>query len=186
MVPLSAAKRCLLAAITLGLMHNVAWAEDTQYKYNPRGELLLSSTLNGRQNTYAYDPAGNRTRVVSRNITPPTTQDKLYAGQGLTPGRALVSPDGRHSLLLQEDGNLVLYGPAGPRWATGTYHKLTAIAFFQHDANFVLYDAADQGLWGSGTNNAADSVLALQNDGNVVIYTSTGQPLWATNTSCPC
>ena len=48
----------------------------------------------------------------------------LTKGTTLPLDSALVSPDGRFSLVMQTDGNLVLYGPDRTfGWASNTYGK---------------------------------------------------------------
>ncbi len=46
-----------------------------------------------------------------------TTQDTLVAGSSLSTGQSLVSSNGRAKLILQGDGNLVLYTAAGKPWS---------------------------------------------------------------------
>jgi len=48
-------------------------------------------------------------------------------------------------LVFQPDGNLVLYGPTGAIWHTGTYGKGDVLAV-QNDANVVVYDAS-KAVW---------------------------------------
>lgn len=83
---------------------------------------------------------------------------------------SLVSPNGRHVLQAQEDGNLVLYTEGHPLWATGTHGHPGATAWHQPDGNLVVYDAERRPLWDSGTWHYPGSTLVVQDDGNVVIY----------------
>src|SRR4029453_12049110 len=46
-------------------------------------------------------------------------------------------------LVMQVDGNLVLYGTTGPLFATGTWGNPYAYACLQDDGNFVIYTVDD-------------------------------------------
>ena len=98
--------------------------------------------------------------------------------------QSIRSPDGHFILVMQGDGNLVLYGPSGALWSSTTNGSPGAYAGMQGtDGNLVVYNAQNQPLWSSGTAGHPDSRLAVQNDGNAVIYSPGGIALWATNTA---
>jgi hypothetical protein len=60
--------------------------------------------------------------------------------------RTQTSPDGLYSLIMQGDGNLVLYAQgSGARWSSGTYSP-GAIAWMQGDGNLVVYSQAGAAL----------------------------------------
>ena len=46
--------------------------------------------------------------------------DVLRAGESLGIDQKLTSSNGKYSLIMQGDGNLVLYAPSRPVWATRT------------------------------------------------------------------
>jgi len=108
----------------------------------------------------------------------------LPAGQTLTAGNELVSPNGAYVLLMQTDGNLVEYGPSGPMWSSNTPGSGTSNRLvMQTDGNLVMYTASGgvpfaTGEVGSGSND----YLAVQNDGNVVQYGG-GGAVFATNSA---
>ena len=110
--------------------------------------------------------------------------DRLESGQSLQVNESLTSAGGEHSLVLQEDGNLVLY-TAGqePVWATGTDGQEVATATMQEDGNFVLYAPGGEAIWASGTDGSGGATLVLQDDRNLVIYDASGGPVWASDTS---
>jgi hypothetical protein len=94
----------------------------------------------------------------------------MYMGGQLTPGQSLSSCDGRFDLILQADGNLVLYQGSTPLWASGTGGQHAARAAMQYDGNLVIYSASGQPLWTTGIRDCcAIFYLYLQNDGNLVI-----------------
>ncbi|MDA8230629.1 MAG: hypothetical protein M0006_04740 [Magnetospirillum sp.] len=107
----------------------------------------------------------------------------LTPGQQLLPGQAISSTNNGYELILQNDGNLVLYRTIDmkPLWATGTDGKAIQRAIMQGDGNFVLYFYNGSPAWASGTNGKPGSYLIMQDDGNAVIYWP-NDPLWATNT----
>ena len=113
---------------------------------------------------------------------PPTVCGTMVAGQSLGVGNQLTSCDGRFRLVLQGDGNLVLYkNGTQALWHTSTFGNAAHFAWMQPDGNFVLYNTAMQALWHAGTFGNPGAHLALQNDGNLVIYRN-GVALWHTGT----
>jgi hypothetical protein len=109
----------------------------------------------------------------------------IRAGQGITAGETFSSCNGKYTLAMQTDGNLVLYAnPYGaPLWSTST--SSAHLAIMQGDGNFVLYTAAGAPLWASNTAGTSADILSVQDDGNVVISRA-GTPIWSTNTCTSC
>src|SRR4051794_9473372 len=66
----------------------------------------------------------------------------LRRGQTLSVGQKIVSPNGQYTLIQQDDGNLVEYGPDGRAlWASDTFgSKFQAV--MQKDGNLVVYSAS--------------------------------------------
>jgi hypothetical protein len=110
----------------------------------------------------------------------------LASGATLTGGQELVSPDGRYSLIMQRDGNLVLYEGAvscltascsgDALWNSGTGGDAGAYVTMQSDGNLVVYYNGSA-AWNSSTWGFSGDYLQLQNDSNLVIYAS-GHPVW--------
>jgi hypothetical protein len=107
-------------------------------------------------------------------VTPPDC-GSLAPGQQIEHGQHVVSCDGRYSLEMQGDGNLVLYRDvntpsAKPIWATNT--STGRFAAMQGDGNFVLYDNREpaQPLFASNTADKSGAFLHLQNDGNLIVF----------------
>jgi hypothetical protein len=118
----------------------------------------------------------------------------LTREQSLGVEERIVSPNGGYQLVLQSDGNLVLYGlkgrvPGGATWATGTNGQGGKLAVLQSDGNFVLYGPSGRvlggALWSSRTNGQDVVSLNLQDDGNLVLYRRDGSAAWATDTVEP-
>jgi hypothetical protein len=107
-------------------------------------------------------------------------RDTLSATQQLTTGQSLVSRDGKNTLVMQADGNLVLYGPGRqPRWSTNSWNGLRSRLTLQPDGNAVLYTPGGPPLWDSRTWGNANVRMVVQDDGNLVVYAANGRALWS-------
>jgi PKD repeat protein len=109
---------------------------------------------------------------------PPVGANTLVAGRQLDPGQQLVSTDGRHRLVMQTDGNLVVYGPAGATWASHTGTRGTVL-IMQSDGNLVAYAPDGRAVWHTRTGGSAGARVVMQDDGNLVVYRANGTPAWA-------
>jgi hypothetical protein len=78
--------------------------------------------------------------------------DTLAAGRQLDSQQYLRSSDKRYGLLLQSDGNLVLYNGNAALWSTWTGGTGSTHAVMQSDGNFVVYTAGNSATWQAGTN----------------------------------
>jgi Fibronectin type III domain len=107
--------------------------------------------------------------------------DHLWAGDQLAPGEELRSANGRYSLTMQEDGNLVVYADDGrPLWHSRTWGQPGTRVQLQPDGNLVAYAADDRSAWHSATWGHSDLRLVMQDDGNLVLYADDGSPKWFT------
>jgi hypothetical protein len=109
------------------------------------------------------------------------------ANQCLRLGEYITSPDGKHFLIYQEDGDLVLYETLMHKqlWHTDTSrsrkHKDPFSAIMQEDGNFVIYtnnNGKVEALWASDTcqRKRVEFFLALENGGALIIYESPQRP----------
>lgn len=118
--------------------------------------------------------------------------DVLRAGESLGIDQKLTSRNGKYTLIMQGDGNLVLYTESNaPVWATRTQGKGAVRASLQDDGNLVLYTKQQESwfhkdapapVWASHTSGE-NVTLVLQDDRNLVIYASDGHALWASGTA---
>lgn len=114
----------------------------------------------------------------------PTSCGMIAEGQGLGVDGSVSSCDGRFVLVMQGDGNLVLYQHGvGALWASNTYGSGSQIAVMQGDGNFVVYAGGYRPTFYTGTSGHAGAFLAVQDDGNVVVYAG-GAALWSSGTCC--
>ena len=114
-------------------------------------------------------------------------QDTLYEGEALTPGQRLTSLDGRFNLILQTDGNLVMYDPHNRAiWSSNSNgHPNVSEAIMQPDGNLVIYENGSNPYWATQTSgDASQPSLVMQSDGNLVMY-STGTSYWSSKTEVP-
>lgn len=123
----------------------------------------------------------------------PTQRNILNVGQTLATDQKLYAPNGSHYLIMQTDGNVVIYTTVGdkPIWATQTQHKSSGGKFtMQTDGNLVLYNPADnKSLWSSQTHPFFDKKFALadmvpvkavlENDGALVLYAKNDKKVWS-------
>ncbi|MFJ9243605.1 protein kinase [Streptomyces sp. NPDC101776] len=88
----------------------------------------------------------------------------------------------RSKLIMQPDGNLVLYDASGTaHWASQTQGEGNT-AVLQADGNLVVYSAQHQSLWASNTQGADGATLKVLETGNMVIATD-AQVVWQTDTA---
>jgi len=115
-------------------------------------------------------------------VTAPTGCGNFQPGDGLLPNQAIHSCDGRFTLILQGDGNLVLYKEPGvPLWAANTVNQDSAQLELTPSGDFIVYGKLGEQLWRSGNADQTAAQAFLQGDGNLVIYGPT-QAVWASNT----
>jgi hypothetical protein len=107
-------------------------------------------------------------------------QDTLLAKQELTVGQSLVSRNGQYQVLMQADGNLVVYGPGRKAlWHIGVFNRGGNRLRLQADGNAVVYQFNwlvnfDARTWGH-----ANVRMVMQDDGNLVVYAANGRALWS-------
>ncbi|WP_157845479.1 hypothetical protein [Kitasatospora phosalacinea] len=117
------------------------------------------------------------------------TSVQLRGGSALTAGQYLQS--GESQLVMQDDGNLVLYlvntsGRRGPAvWSSGTYNNPGAHLAMQDDGNLVVYrqggDTQANAVWSTSSWNNPGAYLTMW-DGQVSLVTAQGRGLWETKT----
>lgn len=99
-----------------------------------------------------------------------TTCGRMDPGASLSRGQAVNSCDGRFRFVHQTDGNVVLYQGGTALWNTGTYNTSTTSLVMQGDGNLVLYGPGGSVHWASNTWGQPGASLAVQSDGNAVLY----------------
>jgi hypothetical protein len=121
----------------------------------------------------------------SSPITPPASgfTGSMPAGQRLTAGQSLSSGDGKYRLVMQGDGNLVIYSPNRAIWSTNTQGRSIGFFVLQGDGNMVIYGSNSAPFWASWTQNRGGNALYMQGDGNLVLYDPQFRPIWNSGTA---
>lgn len=107
------------------------------------------------------------------NVLPGTNQ--LTVNQQLTAGQYLRSNANNWVLHMQSDGNLVLKQGGVELWATGTWGNAGAYLVMQADGNLVIYSSTGTPLWHSVTWGTSANVMVLMDDGNLVLNGQGGE-----------
>ncbi|WP_458118569.1 hypothetical protein [Paenibacillus sp. Z6-24] len=145
------------------------------------------------------------------HVSAASAKSTLAQGETLAKGQMLSSPSGRFNLVMQNDGNLVLYRDAGiPMWDSNTdddvykyYDPFLGREFQRYpealtlmggtlrvtdpSKNIVFWTADTKG-WsnahyqGNVPAGLFGDSLVVQDDGNVVLYATGKGPVWASNT----
>ncbi|MCB0125042.1 MAG: matrixin family metalloprotease [Caldilineaceae bacterium] len=141
----------------------------------------------------AHDP-GYRTRSLYMRYTDRGTfegKTSRLCGNTMLPGdelgreQMLRSNNGNYQLIMQNDGNLVLYkNGTQALWASWTHGGPAERLTMQGDGNLVLYTDDYQAIWATWTFGD-NYYLILQDDGNLVIYRGDGVAIWHTGTFGP-
>jgi peptidoglycan/xylan/chitin deacetylase (PgdA/CDA1 family) len=144
------------------------WASGTAK--HPGAQLALQA--NG--NVVVYDSKGVLWSTASKD-------SRLLAGERLEPGWYLESPSGLCRLLMQRDGNLVLYSASDQAlWASSTRGVAGAWASMQRDGNFVIYSRTGRAVWATGTAQHPGAQLTLTDSAQLVVTSPSGAMLWST------
>ena len=104
-------------------------------------------------------------------------QGVLRTGETLLPGQYLIVP-GNAQLIMQTDGNLVLYREGVAGWTPNTWGNPGAYMVMQSDGNLVIYRADGSPAWHSETFGTAADRLVLHDNSRLELQDPTGQVFW--------
>jgi hypothetical protein len=175
--------------------HLTMQADGNLVEYDSSGKALWDSATEGNPgSTLALQTDGNLV-IYSASAAPlwstgtvsiPNHLDRVNETlntANLFPQQVLQTANGDYTMILQTDGNLVLYQGAHALWDSGTVNQSVVRLAMQSDGNLVLYNTSGQAVWNTHTNGQGPSYLTMQGDGNLVMYNSSGTPTWASNTA---
>jgi CHAP domain len=151
------------ATTSLSSIYLVMQDDGNLVLYNP--SQALWSSMNGREpiasigigvNQPMYSPSGDYMAllqgdgnfVVYRIMATPSA---IWASG--------TNGTGASALVIQGDGNTVLYAGSHPVWATATSSPAVTWLAMQDDGNLVLYTAGNRPLWSTGTDIGAEVVV---------------------------
>ncbi len=101
-------------------------------------------------------------------------------------GQTVLACNEKFGLVVQNDGDLVVYSSAGQAvWRTRTYATGASFAHMQLDGNFVLRDSAGKALWSTGTAGHPFSALWVEDDGTLSIHSRDHHELWTSGGNAP-
>ncbi|GIF18205.1 hypothetical protein BJ973_008832 [Actinoplanes tereljensis] len=104
-----------------------------------------------------------------------SVQNILGVSQSLYPGQDLQSSNGHYRLIMQTDGNFVLYLDKKAVWWTDTSGRPGSSVVMQGDGNLVVYDADRAAVWASDTSGTAADRLVLYDNGDLILLDPAGQ-----------
>jgi len=113
----------------------------------------------------------------------PYSSDRLDTNAVLKAGESLISADGYSTTSLSPDGVLQLRRDYQVVWSAGVSAGVDSRLVMQGDGNLVLYNKAGGVVWHSQTNGNGPSKIYMQEDGNLVIYKDGGEAIWSTGSS---
>jgi len=119
---------------------------------------------------YGFDNASNRTSIQSGAVVPRASANQMASGELLLPGQALVSADTQSRLELRSTGALVITCNGADQLTLYPENGQAAQLIMQSDGNLVLYTPSFSALWATSGGGFPGAYLVLQNDGNLVIY----------------
>lgn len=105
--------------------------------------------------------------------------DLLAPGQSLGPGQSLTSPNGEYTLVMQTDGNLVLYRyNSQVKWTANTHTKGGYKAVL--NGTLQVLNSSGKKVWESYIHDHSPddnnvNYLRVQDDGNAVVYGHTAR-----------
>ncbi|AZQ50323.1 peptidase S53 [Burkholderia cenocepacia] len=173
----------------------LGFAAPTIYSVQSTTGSIFRDVINGSNGAYSAGSGWDfvtgwgspNVSVLYSTMCVPTSPiyGNVNAGTALKPGQIVYSASRTHKLVMQGDGNLVLYNTTNGAavWNSATYGNAGAYAVLQTDGNFVVYGPSGNALWFSSTYAASyGQYLAVQDDGNMVIYRS-AFPIFSTATA---
>ena len=165
---------CLTTGSTCSATATHTYTKAGTYKSTLRKVIGVKEVFTG--DTNIYETIGTATVTVNPVVT--TTCGTLASGATLTVGQSRTSCNGSYKLILQGDGNLVLYKVSTLNaltavWSTKTSGKTVGKLAMQVSSNLVLYNASSTAVWASSWNGGKTGqpgFLKVQDNGTLTIY----------------
>jgi peptidoglycan hydrolase-like protein with peptidoglycan-binding domain len=179
--------RALWSSNTSGAYATLEMQEDGNLVAYRQGHIPMWSTnTGGNPGAYAALQDDGNLTVIARDgralWANGVVHDRLIGGETLRAGWAIQSPDRKHRLAMQSDGNVVVYSGSTVRWSSKTF-KTGSTLEMQSDGNLVVYAPGHLAVWATGTNSRSNATLVGQDDGNFVLYAPGNVAVWSTRTN---
>ena len=99
-------------------------------------------------------------------------------------GDFIHSPSGNMKLLMQEDGDIVIYCKDKPIWSAMSSGDDIDRLYFYDDCNLAVVRNDRSYAWSTDThatpNKPTPEVLTILDEGNLILSTTSGQVVWDT------
>ncbi|KAM4602635.1 B-type lectin plumieribetin-like [Polymixia lowei] len=112
------------------------------------------------------------------------SKNSLSTNEELRQGEILHSTNGKHRAIFQDDNNFVIYGPDAT-WHTDTSKTTGSRLIVQEDGNLVMYTDNKRVVWTTDTYSEQQSQrmrLTLTNQGHLELDRD-GEQIWSSATS---
>ncbi|WP_448629124.1 D-alanyl-D-alanine carboxypeptidase family protein [Cellulomonas soli] len=161
-------------------------AVDPQAPDAPREFVLLLTVLFGLLcllGPVSFAASAQAAPVPAVPVPAAAGENALGPGQRLASGEALVSTTGEHTLVLQGDGLLALFGAGDvPRWTDGV-RAPGAVLEVRDDGEVAVVSPEGRTVWATGTVGIPGARLVVQDDGDVVVLDPAGAVRWSAGTA---
>jgi len=160
--------------------NTAAWSSGTQA--TGAAWALVSST--GELRLALPESHNFRTVWSSASGLTGNTLSTLGAGQGLSAGQQVTSPDGTHRLVMQSDGNLVVrrLSDNTARWSSNTAGNTGAYMYVQTQGNIAVWSTSSitpqRQLYASLGSDMGVTRMSLGNDGVLRLELADGRAVW--------
>jgi hypothetical protein len=152
----------------------------TAYQFLGTVTFVVTNSSTAPSGTVSYNVGGVPSYVAGPDLSSSTIIHTSSSVPALKSGQSLFSGDHTTQLVLQTDGNLVVYQVSTGKalWASKTNTNQAKYLFFQGDGNLVLTKTTDlstvvwaSNIYADGGNeaNAQYAIYVLQGDGNLVM-----------------
>jgi len=107
------------------------------------------------------------------------TSDRVLSGRELASGAAIGTSTGSHRLVMQADGNAVLFAGTVTLWSTGTTGNAGARLRVGAGGNLTVVSTTGLPVWSNGIASAG-ARLVIKSDGRLYEVTPAGKAVWFT------
>lgn len=159
--------RLLAVAVAIASVGAPVEAQQTEtHFYDVHGRLQAAAkapAVGGSVSRYALDNADNRSGRLKETAPQRSVVHELQSRQFILVSQFIPSAHGRFSVVVQQDGNVVLYGPAGAMWvAPWTWGRGSTTLTMQTDGNLTVRGPQNELIWQSGAGAIPERALSCR------------------------